>query len=160
MIPLMRRGIWPFFFVSLCPSVCIAQGTNDGAAAASNRPGTYEGLLPGPRKVWQMLRALGGGTRSRSSTKGGVFGPFCAILDPLCALPRAQYDRVAAASNRPGTCQRWSPGPRQVCPMLRAFSGGHRVLNFHQRHGNWLVICHFMALPVHRQGHKRRGGVR
>jgi hypothetical protein len=55
LIPHKRRGKWS--------SVCIAQDTYDGAAAASNRPGMYEGWSPGPRAVCPMHRTFGRGLR-------------------------------------------------------------------------------------------------
>ncbi len=52
------------YFGALCASTRAQY-----AAAASNRPGTCAGWLSGLRLVWQMLCALGGGTRRRSRTK-------------------------------------------------------------------------------------------
>ena len=62
-IPHQRRGSWPLFR-QLLTSVCIAQGTTDGAAAASNRHGMYELWSPGPGLVSQMPRSFGDGHRA------------------------------------------------------------------------------------------------
>jgi hypothetical protein len=78
---------------------------------------------------------------------------------PLWASPRAQYDGAASAANVPGTCVGWSPGPRKVWQMPRAFGRGHGVSIPHQRRGNWPLFRQLVALCVYRPGHKRRGGV-
>jgi hypothetical protein len=57
------------------------------------------------------------GTGNRFFTRGGVVGSYFVDFGPLWALPRAQYDGTASAANVPGTCTRWSPGPRMVWQM-------------------------------------------
>jgi hypothetical protein len=61
-----RGGVPCPYFVNFWPSVCIAQGTTDGAAAASNRHGMYELWSPGPGLVSQMPRAFGDGHKAFS----------------------------------------------------------------------------------------------
>jgi hypothetical protein len=75
-----------------------------------------------------------------------------ATIDPLWASPRAQCDGAAAASNRPGTCTEWLPGPRQVCLMSRTFSGGQGTSILHQMWGNWPLFRQPFTLYVHRPG--------
>jgi hypothetical protein len=72
--------------------VCIAQGTNDGAAAASNRPGTCAGRSPGTRKVRQKPRDFGGEARGidPAHEAGYLALFFLSAFALLCALPRAQ----------------------------------------------------------------------
>ena len=66
-------------------------------------------------------------------------------------------DGVAAASNRPGTCTRWSPGPGQGWQVLRAFGGGYGASIPHQRRGKWPYFGQLLTLYVNRLGRKRRG---
>ena len=80
-----------------------------------------------------------------------------ATFDPLCASPRAQYEAAAAASNRPGTCTEWPPGPRQVCQMPCFFDWGHGASIQHKRRGNWSLFGQLLTLYVHRQGPNATG---
>jgi hypothetical protein len=112
----------------------------DGAAAASNRPGTCAGWSP--RYGW-CIRGAGpsaGGVGHQFCSTGGMAGKLALIVstfDPLYASPRAQYNGAAAASNRPATYEGWSPGPGQVCPMLWAFGEGHAASIPLQWRDNW-----------------------
>ena len=68
--------------------MCIAQGTNDGAAAAQNRPGKCTERSLVPPQVCQMPRALAKGTGRRSTTNGEVVGPFGPLLTLYVHHPR------------------------------------------------------------------------
>ena len=68
--------------------MCIAQGTNDGAAAAQNRPGKCTERSLVPPQVCQMPRALAKGTGRRSTTNGEVAGPFGPLLTLYVHHPR------------------------------------------------------------------------
>ena len=144
---------------STCGPLCAStRAQYGGAAAASNRPGACAGWLPGLRQVWQMHRALGWGTRRRSRAKDEVNGPYLVNLRPSVCIAQGTYDVAAAASNRHGIYEGWSPGPRAVCPMHRAFGRGHGVSIQLQRRDDWPLFREVLTPCMYRQGHKRRSG--
>jgi hypothetical protein len=115
--------------------VCIAQGTNDGAAAASNRPGTCAGRSPGTRKVRQKPRDFGGEARGidPAHEAGYLALFFLSAFALLCALPRAQTTgrlllqtdlvRMKGCSQAPGRrgrCFGPSAGAHGVDPAPKA----------------------------------------
>ena len=97
----------------------------DGAAPAANVPGTCEGWLPGPRKVWQLLWAFGRGLGvSIPHQRRGNWPLFRQLL--ILWVYRPGHKRRGGGCFKPT----WyvcggSPGPRKVRQMLQAFSGGN-----------------------------------
>jgi hypothetical protein len=151
-----RRVIHPC--LSTCDPLCISPRAQcDGAVAASNRLGTSQGWSQGPRKASNRASGLRlGDTGLCSRSTGGVIGPYFISLCPSVCIAEGTNDM--AASKRPGMREGWSPGPRQVCPVHRAFGRGLEVSILHERRGDWPIFRQFLTLCVYRQGHKRRSG--
>jgi hypothetical protein len=132
--------------------VCIAQGTTDGAAAASNRHGTYELWSPGPVLVSQMLWVFGGGHGvSIPHERRGSCILFCQLW-PSLGITKGTVRRGGICCIRTWyvrMCAGWSSGPRNVWQMPRAFDIGHGVSIPHQKRDNWpLFLSTFDPLCV------------
>ncbi len=139
--------------------MCIAQGTADGATAASNRHGTYELWSLGPGLVSHMPRAFGDGhgVSMIPHKKRGSWLLYCQLLalsghrqghnTTGRRLLQTYLVRVQDGLQGPGRFGRW-PGPSVEgtgcrSPTRDGVIGPHFV---------------FLTLWVYRPGHKRRGG--
>jgi hypothetical protein len=95
----------------------------------------------------------------RSPTRGGVIGPYFVSFWSSVCIAQGTTDGAAAASNRNGTYELWSPGPGLVSQMLRAFGGGLGVSIPHERRGSWFLFCQLWPSLGIAKGIIRRGCV-